>query len=158
MKKLRAIDQNKIIKYWESVDNRGIHTELMGKYVMIWYEAQITLIDIPHIYIIFAADWQNDYSLITNNDWRLNSVLENYRIGSPLNNQRILEIFNRKSATETKLILIAEDIETGPFWIMEGNRRAIAFLDDNRLIGNLVYVGVSKRISHFGLCAPEFKD
>ena len=74
-KELQEIGQNEIVNYWEFIDNRGIHKELISTYDIVWYKAKINPNDIPQLYIVFAADWHNVYTLITNNDWRLNSVL-----------------------------------------------------------------------------------
>jgi len=49
---------------------------------------------------------------------------------------------------DRKLILVSPS-HTGNFTIIEGNKRAVALLSMNKLVGNQIYLGISKQILRY---------
>ena len=137
-----------VYQHWQRVDDRGLHTKIANQFHPSWFEARIEAVDFEHIYVIYAIDWQAQL-MCTNNDYRLISTVNNYRM-LPNNNPLKDQILVRRAAIERqdpridlKLFLLCSDLANGPYTILEGNKRAVALLDLNKLIGLNIYIGHS---------------
>ena len=160
MKIITQINSESVYETWEQMDNRGIHQELQSKYNPIWFRANIESIDLHNIYIIYAKDWK-DHEICIQNDYRLNSAYRNYLL-LPNTNTKKQEILERKMAINNEdprmdltLFLCAKNIKDGPYVILEGNKRAMALKDLNRIVGTEIYLGISERIESWGYFPPQ---
>jgi hypothetical protein len=114
-----------------------------------WHLAEPEEADIDKMYIIFSADWEG----ISRRTYLADVVRKN--VNKMFFNQDSIRIANdiKKKINyletggilDTRLILIADN-PSGPFTVIEGNRRSVAFLSLNRLLKIQVYLGISDNV------------
>jgi len=93
--------------------------------------------------------------IISSNDWKI--VTPTFRLLDSLNSLDNLDESHVKNILEKreiykkdidgldrKFIVVSPSVE-GNFIIIEGNKRAVALLSIDKLIGNQIYLGVSKK-------------
>ncbi len=140
----QILDQE--VKQWRSDIKRPLPPDIR------WHEAVIEQGDMGSLFIISSDDWAH----ISRNNFLANSVADNLdaafshkdslRISSDIKQK--LSFLESGGTLDTRLIIVADKI-TGPFTIIEGNRRSVALLRRNELVGTVVYIGISRNMTDF---------
>lgn len=171
MKLIKTATQQEVFDHWKEHDtnsNEGMRDRLTN---MEWGLFKIQQGDITALHIIHAADWTYEHQLTLNGtvemlplnsspfepvgnpkapplaDNKIETVHKNYLVQVKKDRKRALEILARregirKKETNTRLIFISDTNEaTENYVCVEGNRRLIALLDLNKLVGCEVYIG-----------------
>jgi hypothetical protein len=128
---------------------------------LVWYTADIEEGDIEHLHIISSSDW-SDISQQTYLVEKVAGNLKNnfvnkdsLRISKDI--QSKLLYLRRGGTFDTRLVLVSDKI-SGPFTILEGNRRAVALLSLEILVGTKIYLGVSNEIKHYMWSNQTYKN
>lgn len=167
---VRSVTQDKVWDHWFRIENYGCSKSLMGESLkrgiedwrsdiksplpsdIRWHEAVIEQADVSHLFIISSDDWAD----ISRRTFLLRSVAENLndafsnkdslRISSDV--QKKLSFLESGGTLDTKLVLVSDKV-SGPFTVIEGNRRAVALLCLNKLVGTRIYLGISRGIRDY---------
>jgi len=117
-----------------------------------WHKAVIEEADASGLFIISSDDWAD----ISKRTFLVSSVAED--LNAPFSDPdslRISDDIKKKLSFlegggrfDTRLILVSDKV-SGPFTVIEGNRRAVALLRLNKLVGSEVYLGISGRIMYY---------
>jgi hypothetical protein len=158
MKEIRKTSQREVFEHWENVERlrfarRGdVVLPLVAYQDLTWSLSQIEEADIAKIFIISSEDWQEDGFCVP--DFRLTTAIKSYNT-SAKREKKYADInakegiFNSTpKLLDTRLFLVSDD-QSGPYTIIEGNRRAVALGSLNRLAGLEVYLGVSPAIRNY---------
>lgn len=110
--------------------------------------AEIEEEDIEKIFIISSDDWRS----ITKTFRLLDTVKS---LNSAKNDDKVKNILAKKeiyqrdiNGLDRKFILVSPSVN-GNFTIIEGNKRAVALLSMNKLVGNQIYLGISSKIKNY---------
>jgi len=150
MRIIKQVIQDEVFNEWkrickvETIPSWLNMNETYPEFVQ-WYLSEIERKDIRKIYIISSDDWQK-LSL----NFRLLDVVRTFR-GATIPENHVEDIREKQKVLdklEFKFVYVAHKI-TGPFTIIEGNRRSVALQDLNKLVGTQIYLGISKEIQNF---------
>lgn len=166
MKKLQEILQEDVWRHWMRVegfaypDFRGdIRGPLPGD--LAWYLAEIEDKDVDRLFIISSIDWTD----ITGGTFRVTDTVGRLHLQSSNPDTQRLSKDIRKKMTfldvggelDTRLIAVTNCPElTGPFTLIEGNRRSVAFCAREELVGRRIFVGVSSAIRDYRWAKKSF--
>jgi len=153
MQLLKQIAGDEVWEIWRQVEG---HSSLLFRTDirdclpnnLIWHLCEVQEEDIDRFYIISSDDWAD----ISEGSFLVANVTR--RIDLPSSNQdtqRIAQDIARKIAymrsggqLDTRLIVITDSTSLyGPFTLIEGNKRAVAFTRMNVFVGSSVFVGYS---------------
>ncbi len=170
MKLLDRVAQFDVWDHWFRIENLNRYNSLTGQTLkskiqnwrsdiksplphdICWHEADIQQGDINRLYIISSDDWSD----ISQQSFLVRSISENLDSNFTINDSiRLSKDINRKisflksgSTFDTRFIAVS-DSDSGPFTLIEGNRRAVALYSLKRLVGITIYLGISEQIRNF---------
>jgi len=150
---IKKVSQDTVWEHWrqvEELDSLDARSDILDALPtdLQWYRCKIQLGDIKQLFVISSRDW---YSL-TNGTFRVINAVRN--IEDETSNKRPVRLIKdiREKVRFLKsggdldrgLITITDSPSlSGPFSIIEGNRRSIAFGCRRMLIGSIIFVGTS---------------
>ncbi len=156
---IHHVTQDDVWEHWKRVENHNstnFRSDIRDPLPtdLTWSFCEFQPYDIDHLYIISSDDWTD----ISGGTFRVSDVAP--RIASPSNcNDSIRiasDIRNKISHLESgnqldsRLILVTDSPSlTGPFTLIEGNKRCVAFYLRETLIGCSVFVGSSPNIKSY---------
>lgn len=158
MKIIKSVQQSEVFSHWETVENISITNRFDIVFPLIaysdlkWRLVKVETHDIESIFIISSDDWKTDK--LCEPDFSLLTAIENYKnsnceIGKYADMHVKEDIFASKSGViDTKFILVSDSM-SGPFTIIEGNKRFVVLGKLNRLAGLEVYLGTSDSIKSY---------
>lgn len=117
-----------------------------------WYKAEIEEGDLNHIYMISSGDWSeisNKTFLALNVSENLNAQTQNdntIRISKDIKQK--ISFLENGGCFDTKFVAVSHNNQ-GPFTLIEGNRRAVALIWLNNLIGTRIFLGISKQVKSY---------
>lgn len=129
-----------------------------------WYLAEVEAADIDSLYIISSTGQWTDISggtfLVKEVAERLNLPSDHpytIRIGDDI--RRKLDYLNQGGPLDTRLIVVTESSDfSGRFTLIEGNKRAVAFLLRDQLVGCHFYVGVSHSMTEYHWARSTYQN
>ena len=158
MKKIKSVTQGEVFSHWALVekDNFLRRGELISPLVSYgdvhWFLAEIEEKDADLLFIISSDDWRRDG--LCNPDFRLTTAVSNYA-NQPHSLDKLKDIEAKETlfasdlkALDTKLILVSIS-KSGPFTIIEGNKRAVALGKLKKLVGLQIFLGISPNVSDY---------
>jgi len=166
MKLIRPVTQGEVFSHWEKIEKisisqrSGIVFPLVAYADLRWTCATIKQEDVGSMFIISSDDWRRDGLCVP--DFLLTTAVKNYT-SMPHQSEKLKDIEEKARLFEsssqildTKLILVAPE-ETGPYTIIEGNKRAVALQNLNKMVGLEVYLGVSPSIKNYvwSMCSTQ---
>ncbi len=153
MRPLRQVSEPEVWDHWRTVEHHlsaDFRSDIREKLPtnLVWYLCQIEKEDVPKFFIISSDDWMD----ISGSLFQVVEVLR--RLREPSGNaqpQRIAQYIRNMVALlesgqqlDTRLIAITDSPSLfGPFTLLEGNKRSVAFAETNGLIGCEAYIGSS---------------
>ena len=114
------------------------------------------------VYIISSEDWKD----ISDNTYKALEVARRLGIFSKdADSERLAGDIRRKIAfldsggqLDTRLIAVTDSASlVGPYTLLEGNRRLIAFITRNSFQGNKIYLGYSPDVRHYWWARKTYK-
>lgn len=155
MKVIRECPQEEVLDHWIRLYNyRTIffRCDILENLTndLHWSEVEIEKEDIDKLFIISSDDWGPGDAGITT-IFKVVEIVENLKKG--IRDDRIMpKILEYKKRYEEdidsidrKFILISPKLE-GNYTILDGNKRTVALQSIDRLVGNVVYLGVSENV------------
>ena len=170
MRIVRSVTQDEVWDHWFRTENYGRYKPLTGESLKQeiedwrsdiksplpsdtrWHEAVIEQADVSRLFIISSDDWAD----ISGHTFLVSSVAANLdaafsnedslRISS--NVKKKLSFLESGGTLDARLILVSDKV-SGPFTVIEGNRRAVALLCLNKLVGTKIYLGISRGITNY---------
>jgi len=126
-----------------------------------WFSAKLEDKDLDKLFIISSDDWKD----ISDNTFKVLRVSENINKQSiNKDTQRLSEDIKRKinfinsgGKLDNTLFLVAVS-EDGPFTLIEGNRRAVAFNFLNIIMDCPVFLGISLEMNKYLWARYSFKN
>lgn len=157
MRIIKEVKQEEVWNHWKLVEgfsDNNFRSEIRGilPQDMKWFLAGIEKEDLPYTYIISSDDWREDK--ICTLDFKLLTAISNYKISNynigKYKNIREKEIIfqNNIDGLDKKFIFVSPS-QSGPFTIIEGNKRAIALGILGKLSNLEIYLGISPRIKNY---------
>lgn len=159
MKIIKKTSQSQVFNHWQKVEKINIYvrSDIISPLVeyadFTWSMARIEEKDLEDIYIISSDDWKSDGICVP--DFKLITAVKNYNVSTKLVG-KYADIYAKEekfksdiNALDTRLILVTNNENDGPFTIIEGNRRSIALMNLNKLIGLEIYLGLSPAIKFY---------
>lgn len=158
MKVIKQVNQSEVFNHWERVEKISISQRadivfpLVAYQDLRWSLVRIEDSDLDKIYIISSDDWRTDGLCVP--DFKLMTAAEKYSISSKQSGKyaNIQEkeniLTSDLTGLDTRFILVADN-KTGPYTIIEGNRRAVALYSLNKLVGRDIYLGISPAIKNY---------
>ena len=155
MKIIKEIKQDEVWKHWKNVEgwvDDNFRSDIRDKLPdnLQWYISILETFDIGKTFIISSNDWRDNDRLCIP-DFKLLTAMSNYQVSLNTTSKygdirkKELVLKNNLMGIDTKLFLIAP-MQTGPFTIIEGNRRAIALGNLGKLNKLEIFLGVSSQI------------
>ena len=166
MKLIKEVTQEQVWEHWKNVEKLtgdkfrwDIRKDLVEHYDMRWFLAETEKEDLENMFIISSDDWR-----VITKTFRLLETVKEFQLD--VNEKRIEDIPVERlkkvcdiqakkliyeeniNGLDRKLILVSPS-HTGNFTIIEGNKRAVALLSMNKLVGNQIYLGISKQILRY---------
>lgn len=128
---------------------------------LAWYLAEIEEKDVDRLFIISSSDWAD----ITGGTFRVADVVgrlhrqscnpDTQRLGEDI--QEKMQFLDAGGELDTRLIAVTHCPElTGPFTVIEGNRRSVALCAREGLVGCRIFVGVSPAIKDYRWAKKAF--
>ena len=167
MLKLHKVTENVVWDHWKMVE--GFHESDFRSDIrdplpmnIEWFLVRIEHSDIQKLYVISSDDWGE----LSRTNYLVESVAKNINIINSPNKDTLriqsdiiekIKLLKSGATLDTKLILVTDDYD-GLFTIIEGNRRAVAFLLTNQLVGIEVYLGITKDISKYHWSRYTYKN
>lgn len=158
MRIIRECPQEEVLNHWRTLYNYRtvfFRCDILEKLPndLQWYEVKIEEEDLDNLYIISSGDWAVAGITIT---FKVVEVVDFLKRG--ISDDRIMpNILAKKrkyedniNAIDKKFILVSPTLE-GNYTILDGNKRAVALQSIDRLVGNVVYLGVSENIRKYAL-------
>ncbi len=165
MRIVRSVTQDEVWDHWFRTENYGCYKPLTGESLKQeienwrsdiksplpsdtrWHEAVIEQADVSRLFIISSDDWAD----ISGYTFLVSFVAENLNAafsnkGSDI--KKKLSFLESGGALDTRLILVSDKV-SGPFTVIEGNRRAVALLCLNKLVETRIYLGISRGITDY---------
>jgi len=166
MKPIKEVTQEEVWEHWKCIEKWSIEKfrwdireDLVEHYDMRWFLAEIEKEDLENMFIISSDDWR-----VITKTFRLLETVKEFQ--QDVNEKRIKDIprerLKKVCDIQVKKLIYEEDIygldrklilvspsPTGNFTIIEGNIRAVALLSMNKLVGNQIYLGISKQILQY---------
>ena len=153
MRPLEKVSQDTVWEHWQQVERLETldsRNDILDKLPtdLQWYRCEIQPVDLGQLYVISSRDWIN----LTNNTFRVMDVarsLENdvdeQEQGHIINDIREkIHFIQSGGELDRSLITITDSPSlSGPFSIIEGNRRSVAFAYCRMLLGSSIFVGAS---------------
>ena len=165
MKIINQVSQTEVWQHWmdveETIDpNFRIDIRSPLPTDLNWYLAEIQKSDIDSMFAISTADWRN----ISGGSFRVKDIVArlDLNLEDPDSDRITKDIRNKIAFVESgrsldsKLIVVTNDALNGPFTLIEGNRRAVAFTYLGRIIGSKIYVGVSNSIENYSWACMSY--
>jgi len=155
MKLIKEVKQEEVWNHWKRVER--IHETTIWWRSDIrhplprnlkWYLAEIEEKDIEKIFVISSDDWKTLTATFTLSEATevFNKGIADEKVGNILAKKKIYQ--NNLDGLDRRFILVAPSIN-GSFTIIEGNKRAVALLSMNKLVGNQIYLGISREIRNY---------
>jgi len=158
MRTIKSVTQGEVFSHWEEVEKRSIFQRADIAFPLVayanlrWFSATTEQEDIKSMFIISSGDWSTEGLCVPN--FLLTTAVENYK-NTPHQSGKFKDIDEKERLfasdpliLDTKLILVAPE-EAGPYTIIEGNKRAVALQNLNKMVGLEVYLGVSPNIKTY---------
>lgn len=158
MKIIKKVNQSEVFGHWENVEKISITQRadivfpLVAYQDLFWNLVEVESIDLDKIYIISSDDWKKDG--LCDPDFKLITAIQNY-IASAKQEGKYADIkakedvfISKPEVLDIKFILVSNN-ESGPYTIIEGNKRSVALGKLNTFVGLKVYLGVSPAIKHY---------
>jgi hypothetical protein len=155
---IRQAAESEVWEHWRRVENHrtpDFRSDIRQKLpeTLTWYLSRVEPQDVARLFIISSDDWTD----VSAGTFRITSVVS--RVESQSSNQdtrRITADIQEKRAhldsgghLDARLISITDSPSLfGPFTLIEGNRRAVAFQLRGSLVGSDMFVGVSSKVVH----------
>ena len=153
MQSLRQIAEQEVWEIWRQVEGHSspiFRTDIRDCLPnnLIWHLCKVQEEDIDRVYIISSDDWAD----ISGGSFLVTSVTQRIDLpSSNQNRQRIAQNITDKidfmrsgGHLDTRLIAITDSASLyGPFTLIEGNKRAVAFIRMKVFVGSSVLVGYS---------------
>jgi len=163
MKPLRGVQQEEVWNHWKKVE-RIPETDVMWRgdirnYLprnMKWFLAEIEEQDIEKIFVISSDDWKTitETFRLLDTVKSLDTIKDDDMVKNILAKKKIYQ--HDIDGLDRKFILVSPSVN-GNFTIIEGNKRALALLSMNRLVGNQIYLGISSKIKNYVWARYSFK-
>jgi hypothetical protein len=127
-----------------------------------WYLAEVEKTDIDSMYILSSGNWD----IISNGTFRVKDVVRGFELGlEDRGSAKIINDIRDKIAflesgnvLDSKLIAVThDDALCGPFTLIEGNHRSIAFTYLETLVGSTIYIGVSSLIRDYSWACKSYQ-
>lgn len=154
MEIIRECSKEEVLDHWRKLYNyRTIffRCDILEKVPndLKWFEVKITEEDVDNLFIISSDDWgyagiTDTYKVVNVVDYLQRGISDDRIMPNILEKKRMYEI--DIDAFDKKFILISPTLE-GNYTILDGNKRAVALQSINRLVGTVVYLGVSESVS-----------
>jgi hypothetical protein len=153
MRPIEKVSQDTVWEHWrqvEGLDSLITRSDILDTLPkdLQWYRCIIQPIDIRRLYVISSQDWHH----ISGRTFRVLDAARNIENNSgDIKPLHIIENIREKvrfiksgGELDRGLITITDSPSlSGPFTIIEGNRRSVAFACCRMLSGNTVFVGTS---------------
>lgn len=175
----KTVAQTQVWDHWFKVEQPKQHASLAGSALeqaaslwrgdikgplpggLVWYEAEIEQGDIESLHIISSSDWAD----ISQQTFLVKKIADNLkgnftnedsiRISKDIKNK--LLYLEGGNTFDTQFVLVSDKI-SGPFTILEGNRRAVALLVLKMLVGTQVCLGLSTGIKQYVWSSQTYKN
>ena len=156
MKPIEKVSQDTVWEHWrqvEKLDSLESRSDILDNLPddLQWYRCEIQPIDLGHLYIISSRDW----IALTNKTFRVIDAARNLdKYNNDQKQDRIITDIREKirflesgGKLDHSLITITDSPSlSGPFSIIEGNRRSVAFVYRRMLLGRSIFVGTSPAV------------
>ncbi len=153
MRPIEKVSQDTVWEHWRQIeehDSCDIRSDIRKELPtdLQWYRCEIQPGDPGHLYVISSRDWFT----ITNGTFRvidavrnLENISGNNKPGKIINDIREkIRFLESGGELDRGLITITDSPSlSGPFSIIEGNRRSVAFAYRRMLSGSIIFVGTS---------------
>lgn len=166
MKYLNLVLPQNVWDHWKKIEN---HSELNFRSDirdplpenLTWHLAEIEEKDLNQLFIISSSDWTD----ISGGTFRVIDIVNRFNLPSDnLDTQRITKDIRKKieflkcgNELDTKLISVTNSPNlSGPFTLIEGNRRSIALSLLNTIVGCQIFLGVSPEIINYNWAKKSF--
>ena len=156
MRIIQQVIQNEVWEHWQRIENDhspNFRSDIRDPLPvdLTWSLCEIQPHDIDHLFIISSDDWSD----ISGGTFRVADVAA--RLDSHSNNEDSIKIasnirnkinyLNSGEQLDSRLILVTDSPSlTGPFTLIEGNKRCVTFALRNTLAGKSFFVGCSPKI------------
>lgn len=160
LKLLHKVSQEVVWKHWMQTEltidpnfRSDIRNPLPAS--IQWYLAEVESEDVDSMFTISSPGYWGD---ISGGTFRIKDVAERLNVPSAVPTTKLvgddirrkLDFLNNGGTLDTRLIAVTESAElSGKFTLIEGNRRAVAILIRNELVGCHIYVGVSPSMTEY---------
>jgi hypothetical protein len=153
-KLIKTCSQEEVWRHWNKIEkHESVNTWRWDIKSPIpldikWYVAEIEERDVNNIYIISSDDWKT----ITKS-FKLLEVVDALNKG--IYDDKITNILEKKviyqkdiDGLDRTFVFVSPSVD-GNFTILEGNKRAVALQSLNKLVGNHIYLGISRKIEQY---------
>lgn len=158
MRIIRECSQKEVLDHWRALYNYKtvfFRCDILEKLPndLKWFEVEIQPDDLEKIFIISSGDWAEagitvTFKVVEVVDYLKKGVSDDRIMPSILEKKRTYE--DDINAIDRKFILVSPTLE-GNYTILDGNKRAVALQSIDKLVGNVVYLGVSESIRKYVL-------
>lgn len=159
MKKIEDVSQSTVWEHWQRVENfshPNFRSDIRNPLPLDlkWSLAEIEDCDFNAFHIISSSDWTD----ISGGTFRVSVVVSRLRVESNSKDTIRLakdilgkiDFLKCGGKLDEGLIAVTHnDALQGPFTLIEGNRRSVAFSDIGTLVGKRIFVGVSPGIANY---------
>lgn len=167
VKMISQVSQAEVWKHWMDVEktiNPNFRSDIRDPLPtdLNWYLAEIQKSDIDSMFILSSGDWH----YISGESYRVKDVVARLDLNlADRHSVRITKDIQNKIAfvesgrsLDSKLIAVTHDAAlNGPFTLIEGNRRAVAFTYLGSMIGSEIYIGVSESIENYSWACKSYR-
>lgn len=157
-----CISEKEVFDYWHFCKNSlrrlPLRTDIINDKFprdAEWYNAQIEEHDIEKMFLISVEDFRE----LSQGTWTLPASCEKYSTDYYDKNHtpRFESLKEINDTFDTRLILVS-DSASGPFTIIDGNHRAILLLQEQRLVGTNVFLGVHPKFREFDHAGMTYRN
>jgi hypothetical protein len=157
MRPLQQITEIEVLEHWKHVERHAsldFRPEIRKRLPsdLAWHLCRVEQEDIERLFLISSDDWAR----ISGGTFRVSDVCarldvptrnrDAVRIGGDIRDK--IEFLRSGGVLDQRLIAITDSRSlSGPFTVIEGNRRCVAFLRLGALVGAAVFVGCSLRVA-----------
>jgi hypothetical protein len=156
MRPVRQVLQDDVWGHWQRIERHGspdFRTDIRSRLPanLTWFLCEVQPSDADRLYIISSDDWAD----VSGGSFRVTDVAA--RLDTPsthADTTRIRDDIRRKiehlsagGQLDARLIAITDSPSLfGPFTLVEGNRRSVAFLRRGTMVGSSIFVGCSPAV------------
>lgn len=151
MRPVEKVSQDAVWAHWqqtERLESLDCRSDILNKLPadLQWYRCEIEQSDLGNLYVISSRDWIS----LTNNTFRVIDAARNLEDNKQQQGRIVKDIREKIRFLESggeldrNLITITDSPSlSGPFSIIEGNRRSVCFASRRMLLGSTIFVGYS---------------